>query len=226
VSNGAECEIQSLLEYLGTHPDRGLSEVEAYNRLRRFGTNELERPYLRFRQVRVAALLCLAMAVVLTAKGTILPALGAAAVGAGLVGLASALMCRYKQSVLASDRPVQGVCTGIRGGRLLHLPVCRLVPGDIVRIETGDIVPADGRLTEALNLAIQEKELSGSLEPVKKDALKLNDASAQSEGAESNVFMNTMVVRGRGTFVVTKTGKNTRIGRLRDLARGKRVREN
>jgi Ca2+-transporting ATPase len=67
-------------------------------------------------------------------------------------------------------------------------------------------------------LMIQEKALSGSPEPVAKDALQPNDPTAPPEVSKNRVFMNTAVIRGRGTFVVTETGKNTRIGKAKGLA--------
>jgi Ca2+-transporting ATPase len=207
---------------LGTDPVKGLSEVEAYNRLRRFGTNEIERPYLRFRQVRFAALFCIAGAIVMAAKGARLYALGAAIAGIGLVILAVILKDYCNKALAASRDTVPYICTVIRGNRLLQIPAFKLVPGDIVRIRAGEIVPADGRLTEAVMLVLQEGLFSDNSRLVEKDALHPSDPSELSTMSKNHVFMNTMVVGGRGTFVVTETGMNTRIARMRSLERRSR----
>lgn len=215
MSKQEESDITCLLECLGTHPDHGLSQVEAYNRLRRYGTNEIERPYMRYVVVRSAALFCVAVGMVIALKGMFLYALGAIGMAVCLMCLASVLQYRYKKKAASSPSGLPGVCSAIRGDRLLQLPVYKLVPGDIVRIESGEIIPADGRLTQALDLVIQEKTISGDPEPITKDALC-------SEDWRNRVFMGTIVVSGRGAFVVTETGMRTQIGRIRArTARGK-----
>lgn len=215
MTNNGESEIQSLLDQLGTHPAKGLSEVDAYNRLRRFGTNELERPYLRFRQARLCALFCIATGTVLAAEGELPYAVGAAIAGLGLLVLALIMRghCRPTGYIFP------GICTGIRGGRLRRLPVSQLVPGDIVRIQLGETIPADGRLIEAVNLIVQEEIISGSKDPVQKDALCCSELAGPPEMSKNCVYMHTVVIRGRGTFVVTATGRNTRTGKLKVLAR-------
>ncbi len=216
--NRGESEIQDILKNLKTDSDYGLSEVEAYDRLRKYGTNELERPYLFYQHVRSTGLVCLAIGIVLAVEYDLLFALGFAILSVVMIIASSVLKRRYRQSLISSGGQYLSVCTGIRGGKLLQLAVSQLVPGDIVRIQAGETIPADGRLTEAINLVVQEETLSGNSEPVTKHALQLNDQSVLSEENQNRVFMNTLVIRGRGTFVVTETGKNTQIGRLKPPA--------
>jgi len=218
-----ETDIGRLLEHLGTHPDHGLSQVEAFSRLRRYGANELERPYMRFVALRSAALLCLAAGTVLAVDGLLAYAVGMAALSACLALATSAMRARCKRVACASGPPA--ACSVIRGGKLLQTPVYQLVPGDIVRIRAGETVPADGRLTEAVDLVVREESVSGSPEPVEKDALHPTNPPAPTGESKNSVFMDTAVVRGRGTFVVTQTGRNTRIGRIRTLAQGKHTRK-
>lgn len=211
--NRGESEIQIILKNLETNPDRGLSEVEAYNRLRKFGTNELKQQYTLFRYVRFASLFSLAVGIILVMEGALWYALGITVVGIILMLLSSTLKMRCRHSTIISEDQSTGICSGIRGGRLLQLPIYQLVPGDIVRIQAGDIVPADGRLIEAVNLLVKEKELSESVDQVSKDALQPSDSIIPSEVIRNKVFMNTLVMRGRGTFVVTETGRNTKVGK-------------
>jgi Ca2+-transporting ATPase len=218
VLNRGESEIQNILRDLETNSESGLSEVEAYDRLRKYGTNELDRPYLFYQHVRSIGLVCLAVGIVLAVEYDLRIALGLAILSVVMIIASSVLKRRYRQSLISSGGQYLSVCTGIRGGKLLQLAVSTLVPGDIVRIQARETIPADGRLTEAISLIVQEEVLSGNSEPVTKHALQLNDLSVLSEENQNRVFMNTLVIHGRGTFVVTETGKNTRIGKSKTPA--------
>jgi Ca2+-transporting ATPase len=214
-----ESDIGRLLEQLESHPDSGLSHIEAYHRLRRYGTNELERPLTPLVMVISAALFCLALGMVLVLKGEFVYTLGIVAIGACLSLLAVKLWIRYIRVTKVSRKEIPCICSGIRTGRLQQLLVYALVPGDIVRLQVGELVPADGRLIEAVNLMVQEKIFSGNQNPVAKDALS-SDGS-ELEGFKNKVFMGSIVISGRGVFVVTQTGANTRIGKAKALARKK-----
>ena len=88
-----------------------------------------------------------------------------------------------------------------------------LVPGDIVNIEAGDLVPADGRILTAATLEIDESALTGESVPVPKQV----DAVAADAALGDRVdmaFMNTQVTRGAGTFLVTSTGMATEVGHI------------
>jgi Ca2+-transporting ATPase len=107
-----------------------------------------------------------------------------------------------------------------RAGHVLELPARQLVPGDVVLLEAGSHVPADGRLLEAVNLRAQESTLTGESEPVEKvpDALPEGD---QALGDRRNMaYMGTAVVAGRGTLAVTSTGMATELGRIADMLQG------
>ncbi|MFL5969977.1 MAG: cation-translocating P-type ATPase [Gaiellaceae bacterium] len=101
-----------------------------------------------------------------------------------------------------------------RGGEVVDVPSEELVPGDIVRFEAGDKVPADGRLLVAATLEIEESALTGestpvlkSLDPVEGDDVALGDRIDMA-------YMNSTVTRGRGEMVVTGTGMNTEVGHI------------
>jgi len=106
-----------------------------------------------------------------------------------------------------------------RNGQLVNLPAGELVPGDVVMIEAGDRVPADGRLLFANSLEIEEAALTGESQPSTKN-IDTIDLDAVSLGDRKNmVYMNTTVTRGRGELVVTATGMQTQIGRIAGLLR-------
>ncbi len=108
----------------------------------------------------------------------------------------------------------------IRGGKLLAVPSEELVVGDIVVLEAGDAVPADGRVLESASLKIEEAALTGESVPVNKfaDTLTLADnAKDVPLGDRKNmVYMGSTVVYGRGLVVVTATGMDTEMGKIAD----------
>ncbi|MBI2330378.1 cation-translocating P-type ATPase, partial [Candidatus Daviesbacteria bacterium] len=91
-----------------------------------------------------------------------------------------------------------------RDGKQVQIPATELVPGDVVILESGDKIPADGQLVEAHTLQINEAILTGESLPVQK--------STKTE--ENLVFFATTVVSGRGKFLVLQTGINTKFGNL------------
>jgi Ca2+-transporting ATPase len=100
-----------------------------------------------------------------------------------------------------------------RDGSLAALPMEQLVPGDIVNIEAGDLVPADGRLLTAATLEIDESALTGESLPVPKQVEQVAADSALGDRVDL-AFMNTQVTRGAGSLLVTKTGMETEVGHI------------
>ena len=104
----------------------------------------------------------------------------------------------------------------IRNNEKLTISSQELVPGDIVLLEAGDYVPADGRVIESQTLKVIEGMLTGESEPVLKNADTINEES--SLGDQKNmVFSGSMVVYGRATYVVTSCGMNTQVGKIANL---------
>ena len=102
----------------------------------------------------------------------------------------------------------------MRDGQLQEIPAEQLVPGDIVSIEAGDIVPADGRLLRAATLEIAESALTGESLPVAKGTEPVEGAGTPLGDRTDMVYMNTNVTRGAGEFVVTATGMATEVGHI------------
>jgi P-type Ca2+ transporter type 2C len=101
-----------------------------------------------------------------------------------------------------------------RDGQQAEIPAQQLVPGDVVSIEAGDIVPADGRLLQAAMLEIAESELTGESMPVSKGTAPVADADAPLGERTDMVYMNTSVTRGTGEFMVTAIGMATEVGHI------------
>src|SRR3954469_8008609 len=93
-----------------------------------------------------------------------------------------------------------------RDGGLVELPAEQLVPGDVVQVEAGDVVPADGRVLEAATLEVGESALTGESLPVSKGLETVGDPETPLGDRTDMVYMNTNVTRGTGAFVVTATG--------------------
>ena len=104
----------------------------------------------------------------------------------------------------------------IRNNQKLTISSQELVPGDIVILEAGDYVPADGRIIESQTLKVIEGMLTGESEPVLKNADAINEECALGD-QKNMVFSGSMVVYGRATFIVTSTGMNTEVGKIADL---------
>jgi Ca2+-transporting ATPase len=104
-----------------------------------------------------------------------------------------------------------------RDGALTQVPAEQLVPGDIVAIEAGDVVSADGRLLSAATLEVAEAALTGESLPVGKSVEPVEGADAPLGDRTDMVYMNTNVTRGTGEVVVTATGMSTEVGHISSM---------
>ncbi|HEY9323878.1 MAG TPA: HAD-IC family P-type ATPase, partial [Agromyces sp.] len=105
----------------------------------------------------------------------------------------------------------------IRGGTLLQVDATTLVPGDLVALEAGDIVPADGRILRSATLETQEAALTGESAPIPKDAATLDDPETTLGDRANMVFQNTQVTRGTAGVLITDTGMTTQMGRIASM---------
>lgn len=223
----AEEQIQELLRELQTDPQKGLSDTVACERLRRHGPNQLLNPReakplpILWGQLRTATTVLLAGAAVVFAC---LGATKATLLMVGLAILTTAARCarqyRAEKPVRRLGKLASPLAQVIRSGRLVYVKSVYLVPGDLVRLRTGDLVPADGRLIEALDLSTREETLTGVVVPVAKKALHLDDPSLPVVDRPSAVFMGTSVAVGRGTMVVVRTGAHTELGAVAAIVGG------
>ncbi|HIE34206.1 MAG TPA: ATPase, partial [Candidatus Altiarchaeales archaeon] len=118
-----------------------------------------------------------------------------------------------EKSLQALKKMLSPMTIVIRGGETKQIPAENLVPGDIVIIEAGDRIPADGRLIETSDLKVDESALTGESMPIGKNVKTLN--GNVSIGDRTNmVFMGTSATYGRGSAVITATGMNTELGKI------------
>jgi len=217
--------VDQVLHSEGVDERRGLSSAEAAARAQRFGPNEFaagrseSRWHAFLRQYRDPMQIVLLAAGIgslypLKQLGTgillILLTLFNAVEGLHQEGKATAAVSALQKMVVVTARVR-------RDGQLSELPGGQLVPGDIVALQAGDIVPADGRLLTAATLEVDESALTGESLPVAKGTEPVAGADTPLGDRSDMVYMNTNVTRGAGEFVVTATGMSTQVGQISGL---------
>ena len=105
----------------------------------------------------------------------------------------------------------------IREGITNEINAEDLVPGDIIILEAGNYMPADGRIIESFGLKIEESSLTGETEPVLKDANKICREKESLGDMKNMAFMSTIIVNGHGMAIVTETGMNTKVGKIANM---------
>ncbi len=206
---------------LDTDRARGLSGEEARNRLTVHGENRLpeEPPRSRWRlfldQFKGSLVLVLIGAAVLAAVvGDAKDAVVILAVVVVNAVLGFIQEHRAEQSLAALKKMLAPEAEVRRDGTTRMLPAHELVPGDIVLLDAGDRVPADGRVLTAHGLEADESSLSGESHTVGKRPAALTDPATVLAERHNMLYLNTVVTRGRGEMIVTGTGPHTEMGRI------------
>ena len=217
-------EATEVVAELGSDVSTGLSGAAAADRLARYGPNEItgEQPpslvAVALLQLRDPMnLMLVAVAIV----GLLIDQVATALVVAALVALNVVLGARQelkaRASVDALSRMQVSRARVVRDGEVQMLPATELVPGDLVHVEGGDLVPADGRIVRSATLEVQEAALTGESVPVAKDAGVLDSPDVDLGDRTNLLFQNTSVTRGTALMVVTDTGMRTQMGQIATL---------
>jgi Ca2+-transporting ATPase len=206
---------------LNVLPDAGLHTTEAVQRLAQFGANVLPvappspawRVLLRqFKGVMILVLIGAAgLAALAGSVKDALVILGVVVINA-LVGFYQEYRAERSLDALKSMLPVKARVR--RDGRSHEVEARAIVPGDILLLEAGDGVCADGRLVVAVGVEINESALTGESQPAGKQAALLAARDAPLGDRVNMAYMNTMLTRGRAELLVTATGVRTEMGRL------------
>ena len=199
----------------------GLTTAEALRRQREFGRNETAR---RSRSARLtAALLLLANPLVII---LLLASLASALLGEhanatiiAVIVLLSVVINAFQsfrsQRVAEALRASVAVTASVRrDGTWSEVQTRELVPGDLIRLRAGDLVPADARLVESRDLHVQEAALTGESLPVEKRVTDLARAAEPGVNSRDCVFLGTSIVSGEATALVEATGRNTEFGEI------------
>ena len=211
--------------------ESGLSAAEAAKRLERDGKNELEAPkkdsILKqfFKQMTDPMIIILLVAAAISAVTSIYAGEGIADVIIILfVVIVNAVLGVYQENkaekaIEALQAMSAATSRVLRDGKVAVVQSSELVVGDVVLLEAGDAIPADGRIIESASLKIEEAALTGESVPVNKfiDIIDLKETADVPLGDRKNmVYMGSTVVYGRGTAVVTGIGMGTEMGKIAD----------
>ncbi len=218
-------ESAAVLSELGVDLEKGLTAGEARERLGSAGPNRLAgakkesgfqafvRQYQDFMQI--VLLVAAVVNQLVTGDTATTVVLAGLTVFNAIVGLRQE--AKAEESVQALAQMMKTVARVRRGGQAIEVDAEELVPGDVVLVEAGNRVPADGRICVAATLEIEEAALTGESLPVSKGTDPVPGDDVPLGDRTCVAYMNTSVTRGRGEFVVTATGMGTEIGHIAEL---------
>lgn len=202
-------------------PTAGLTAEEVLKRQRHFGLNQLPTvPPRRASSVFAAQFKSILILILASASGlSVLIGNFKDAVVILAVMLINATVGFYQewraeQSLLALKAMLPLRARVRRGSQKIDILATDLVPGDVVLLEAGDSVPADGRLWFAAGLEVDESALTGESQPASKQTDAVNSHDAVLADRSNMVYLNTLITRGRAEIIVTSTGVRTEMGQL------------
>jgi Ca2+-transporting ATPase len=214
-------EAADVVAMLDSDSLNGLTREEAVRRLGAYGPNELESepPPSKFviamHQVGDPMnLMLIAVAVVSIFLGEVSTGVVVGVLVALNVILGARQEMKAKEAVDALAKLQIPMARVVRDGSVSELPATEIVPGDLVLIEAGDLVPADGRIVRSATLETQEAALTGESAPIAKDAAAIDGDDIALGDRSSMVYQNTSVTRGTATIVITETGMATEMGQI------------
>jgi Ca2+-transporting ATPase len=215
---------EDVVRELDTDIEPGLTEVEANRRLEKFGLNELverggKSPWRilldQFKDMVVVILIIAAIVSLLLGEELEAIVILAIVILNAVIGFSQEY--RAEEAMAALKKMAVPTVRVRRDGQVQEISSSTLVPGDVLLLEAGNLVPADGRLIENVSMKVQEAALTGESEPVTKD-LALPRGDDIPLGDQHNMlFMGTVVTYGRGEALITETGMNTELGRIAEL---------
>ena len=219
-------------EYLQTSMKEGLTTTEAKKRQQENGYNELKAQKKKSILIKFLEQFKDFMIIVLIIAAIVSGAVGVAQ-GEGItdsiiilvVVIANAIIgvaqeAKAEKSLEALQKLSGHEAKVIRDGNISTIPARELVEGDIVVLETGDYVPADLRIFEAVNLKSQESSLTGESVPVEKQASIIEEDEIPIGDRANMLFSSSLITYGRGRAIVVETGMNTEVGKIAEMLSG------
>jgi len=231
-------EVDEAIKLLSGNADTGLTSEEVESRLQKYGTNELEESAGRssweilldqFKNIMLLMLIAVAIVsgvldLLALQAGNLKPgevpfkdtiAILAIVILNGILGYLQE--SRAEKALAALKKLSSPNVRVIRNGRLVDVEAKNVVPGDIMLLEAGVQVAADGRLIEQSNLQIRESALTGEAEAVNKQVQVKLPEDASLGDRINLVFQGTEVVQGRAKVLVTHTGMKTELGKIAEM---------
>lgn len=215
---------EAVAAQLKVDPAKGLNAAEAQQRLQQYGPNELAakkkesgwqafaRQYKDFMQIILLGAAVLSLIVGEVSTALVLVVLTVFNAVLGMRGESKA-----EASLAALEKMMKNIARVRRDGQAIEIEAEQIVPGDIVLMEAGNRVPADGRLFVAATMEIEEAALTGESVATLKDTAVITKPEVPLGDRINMAFMNTAVTRGRGEMIVTTTGMGTEMGHIADL---------
>ena len=217
-------EADEALARLRSDGEQGLSPAEAARRLAEHGPNELVERGLKSpwrilweQLTAIMVLILIVVAVISIALGEYKDALAIMVIVVLNTLLGFTQEYRAERAIAALKKLAVPRVRARRDGHVGEISARELVPGDIVLLEAGALMPADGRLIEAANLRVQEAALTGESEPVDKGTNPISGAGVPVADQRNMAFMGTAVTYGRGVMAVTATGMDTELGHIAEM---------
>jgi Ca2+-transporting ATPase len=215
---------EQTLQQIDSDGTQGLDEAEVTRRRNEYGPNELAeqrgRSPLRmlweqFTETMVVILILAAIVSAMLGKTTETVAILAIVIMFAILGFIQEY--RAEKAMAALKRLGAPIVRARRGGALKEIPSSALVPGDIVFLEAGNVVAADVRLLESVNLRVQEAALTGESEPVEKTTRAFDQPDLPLGDRRNMGYLGTVVTYGRGMAIVVETGMRTELGKVATL---------
>lgn len=216
--------IDQVSQHFKSDPHQGLDKAEAAKRLEEVGSNSLQEAKSTFwgilliQQFKNPLLIVLFLGALLSLY--IEHYVDAVAILVIIVINASISFVqeiKAQQSMQALKEMASPKCWVKRDDIWSEIPATELVPGDVIKLETGTIVPADARLIDAVSLQVDEAALTGESDPVLKHDQRISEANTPLADRKNCVFMSTAVTHGYATAMVNATGMQTEVGHIAQL---------
>src|SRR5829696_9556932 len=226
-TDGHSMSALDVVSKLGSNEDKGLSSSEVRARRQKYGYNVIadveQRSTTQILLLQVKNLpiiLLLAASVLSYSLGRILESIAIFAVVFMTVGFGFFMEKSAERAISSLVTLRAPKAKVLREDRESEISAHDLVPGDIIEFEAGDKVPADCRLVESFDLAIDESPLTGESHGVRKEDDVIIEQSAELADRKNMCYMGTLVLEGRAKSIVTAIGKQTEIGKIGELLEG------
>lgn len=216
-------DIKDVMDDLGTS-EAGLSSLEAKKRLQEYGPNELKEkkrktPFQmfleQFKDFLIIVLIFAALIAGIVGKPTDAIAILAIVILNAIIGFVQEY--KAEQAMASLKKMAAPMAVVLRDGLPVNIPASEIVPGDIVFLEAGQIVPADMRLRESANLKVEEASLTGESVPVEKHTKVIHEEHLPIGDRKNMVYQGTIVTYGRGSGIVVATGMETEMGKIASM---------
>lgn len=224
--------IEDIASEFGTDAKRGLRQDEIQSRIGKYGKNTLvqkkQRSFISMFVAQFKSFLIILLIIAAVISGVMGVKTGEGLLDTYIIAgilLLNAFIGAYQEfkaqkSLESLKKMAAPVAKVVRDGEPMVVNVEDVVPGDLVELEVGDIVPADIRITESYNMSIQESSMTGESVPVEKHPETLEGEDIPLGDRKNMAYSSGVVTFGHGKGIVVGTGMNTEIGKIADMLGG------